>query len=259
MNAPIKTLCLGLAALALSLAPAAACAQESSASESPNPNQGPRWLEEHRFRVDFQPIGMVLPEGRFSLGRHIPMHPVGFRADEYRQYLIPSYGLGGGWEIAGGVVGAQRLGPGGEALFCGFGVQKEIIGARKNRPAVSIGGYGMTGPHDHHSGSVYAVATHRLFYDDDHGIGFYMHGGGRFEIYGSDDYGDGTGIRPFVGFTLGLRRNFTLSADYSPSQPWEDQDTWSVRANVRVYKRFFVSGGIRSNGFRTEPFFGVSF
>jgi hypothetical protein len=50
-----------------------------------------------------------------------------------------------------------------------------------------------------------------------------------------------------------------LGAEISPKQAWERDLMFAVRANVRVYKRFGITGGIRNNGFDTHPFVGVSF
>ncbi|HTE17298.1 MAG TPA: hypothetical protein VK689_02825 [Armatimonadota bacterium] len=213
---------------------------------------------DYRLQLDWHPVGTVVPKGKLTFRNYIPMRPIGFRADRY-DLLGPTYGLGGGWEGTVGITGAERLGPGGYALFFGAGLQKQLISETRSRPAVSLGGYGMTGPHDHHGGSVYLAATKRVWGPGPRGTALFLHGGGKLELYDSDDYGNGTGIRPYVGATLALTRRVTLNGDFSPSQPWERANLYAVRGTYRVYKRLGITGGIRNNGYRTLPFIGVNF
>ena len=213
----------------------------------------------YRLQLDWHPVGVVVPKGQLTFRNYIRMRPLGFRADRYDLFFGPTYGLGGGWEATVGVTGAQRLGPGGNALFFGAGLQKQIIAETRSRPAVSLGGYGMTGPHDHHAGSFYLAGTKRVWGPGRRGAALFLHGGAKLELYDSDDYGDGTGIRPYAGATLALTRRITLTGEFSPSQPWERASPYTVRGTYLVYKRLGVSGGIRNNGYRTLPFIGVTF
>jgi hypothetical protein len=210
----------------------------------------------HRLQLDYNGVGYVVPKGKIRLSNYIRMHPAGFRADEYDMYLAPTYGLGAGWQVTAGVTGAERRGRGGNALFGGAGVQKQFVTESALRPAVSVGLYGMTG-HDHDSGVAYLAASKRVWTFGQQG--FYLHGGARFEAYDSDDYGDSTGIRPYFGATYAFGPRLSLGAEISPKQAWERDLMFAVRANVRVYKRFGITGGIRNNGFDTHPFVGVSF
>lgn len=214
-------------------------------------------MTKYRMQLDWHPIGGVVPEGKFRFTNFIRMHPVGFRADTYNLYFGPTYGLGDGWEVTAGVTGAQRLGPGGQALFFGGGVQKLLMKESKNRPALSLGGYGMTGPHDHQSGAIYLAGTKKVWGQGDRAL--FLHGGAKFELYDSDDYGDGTGIRPYAGAMLALSRRALLSGEFSPAQPWEETNVYAIRATYLIWRRVGLSGGIRNNGYETHPFVTVTF
>ena len=241
-------------AAALLAAPSAAFAQQGD-PEPPDPF-GDERLETYRLQLDWHPIGLVVPEGRFRFSDFLRMHPSGFRADEYSLYFSPTYGLGDGWEITAGVMGAERIGRGGNALFYGAGVQKQILRETASRPAVSVGAYGMTGPHDHHSGTLFLSSTKQVYARRSRAV--FLHGGVKFEAFDSDDYGNGTGVRPYVGATAALSRRMTISGEYSPEQPWEDTSMYAARVTYRFYKRFGVTGGIRNNGFENETFISVA-
>jgi len=210
----------------------------------------------HRLQLDYHGIGYVVAPGKIRLSNYIRMHPSGFRADTFDMLLAPTYGIRGGWEVTAGVTGAERRGKGGNALFPGVGVQKQFVTEAAGRPAISVGAYGMTG-HGHDSGTLYVAASKRLWVHGE--SAFYVHGGGKLEAYDGEDYGSGVGLRPYFGATYAWGRRFSLGAEVSPRQPWERDTMFAVRANVRVYKRFGLTGGIRNNGFDTHPFVGISF
>lgn len=247
--------CLFLSLL-LGGAGAAALADEpekEQASEDP-----PRHLSRHFRGLEFHPVGWTVADHRFRLTNLIRMQPPGFRADEFDQWFAPTIGLGKGWEATAGVTGAERIGAGGEALFYGAGVQKQIVTEQRGLPAVSIGAYGMAGPHDHVGGRLYLAATQRLLGNADSYYALDLHGGVKYERFDSDDYGSGSGVRPFIGATAPVGRRLFLSAEFSPSQSWQRTKMYSVGAIFRVYRRLGISGGIRNNGFRTHPFIGIS-
>lgn len=246
------------AALALGAALLTTFAPAARADEEPDSLDSSQWLNRNRIRLDWQQVAPVLPKGRLRFSSQIRMHPPGFRADTYDLLFAPTYGFANGWEATAGVTMAQRLGPGGNALFFGGGVQKEILRGKGWTPSVSLGGYGMAGPHDYQGGSLYLAATERLL-TTSQGLGIYFHGGARYEIFSSDDYGDHSGIRPYLGATIDYKKKYSISGDFSPRQSFEQRSMWSVRANVRVYKNLEVNGGIRSSGYRTHPFIGISF
>jgi hypothetical protein len=207
----------------------------------------------------YHPIGPVLERDKFRLTSYIPMQPSGFPADDFNHWLAPTFGIGAGWEITSGVTGAQRLGPGGEALFYGGGVQKQFITETRGRPAVSFGGYAITGPHHDYSDTAYLAGSKLVLGGRDRGYGVVLHGGVKFQTFGGNDYGSGSGVRPYVGASLGLRRRFFISTEFSPSQPWEREDLFSVEGTYLIYKSVGISGGIRSSGYRTLPFVGIVF
>lgn len=243
----------GFALLALLLtAPGIARADEAADAEAPYSNERTR---RYRLQLDWHPIGLVVPEGQLRLASLIRMHPSGFRADEYTLYLAPTYGLGDGWEVTAGVTGAERLGRGGNALFYGAGVQKQLLAESRSRPAVSVGVYGMTGPHSHHAGTLYLAATRELWSRGERKL--FLHGGGKYEFFDSDDYDSSTGVRPYAGTTVVITPRLFLGAEVSPPQPWETSTPYALRATVRVYRRFSISGGVRNNGFDTETFIGL--
>lgn len=242
----------GLLVSLLALPPSAGAQEEAPSLEAYSAQR----LVDYRLQLDWHPIGPVARKGQLLWGGHIPMHPSGFRADKYSLYFGPTYGLGDGWEVAAAVTGAQRIGRGGEALFYGLGVQKQLMSETRSRPVVSLGAYGMAGPHDHHTGTLYASATKQVWARGERAA--FLHGGAKFELYDSDDYGDSTGLRPYAGATLAFSRRLFLSGEFSPSQPWETANPYSVRATYRLHKWIGVSGGIRNNGFETQPFISLA-
>lgn len=250
MKTPLLALALGAAILA----PAAARADDAD----PNLLDSTHWLQRHRIDLEWGEVGPVVKKGKLDFTSQIRMHPAGFKADTYDLLVAPVYGFANGWEATAGVSMAQRLGPGGTAFFFGGGLQKEILRGEDWRPSVSLGGYGMFGPHDYQGGSVYLAATEKL-YSDKRGFGAYLHGGAKYELFSSDDYGDHSGVRPYTGLSLSYKRKYSLAAEWAPRQSFEQRDPWAVRAAVRVYKQFEISGGIRSSGYRTHPFIGFGF
>lgn len=252
----IRSKCLILSLLLLGGSSATVRADEP-AKEQPD-EASARHLSRYFRGLEFHPVGWTVPDHRFRFTNLIRMTPPGFRSDRFDQWFAPTVGLGKGWEATLGVTGAERLGSGGEALFYGAGIQKQVVTEHRGLPAVSVGAYGMAGPHDHQGGRLYVAATHRLLGSDESYYALDLHGGLKYELYDSDDYGSSSGIRPFVGVTAPVGRRVFLSADFSPSQAWQRTKMYSLGATVRVYKRFGVSGGIRNNGFKTHPFIGIS-
>lgn len=216
-------------------------------------------LRDYRIHLDYFPVGLVVPQGKLRFTELIPMHPAGFRANEYSMYLSPVYGLGDGWELTAGVTGAERLGRGGEALFGGLGVQKQLRKETHSLPAISLGVYGMTGPHEHHSGTFYAVGSKRVWGGEGRKFAVYLHGGVRYERFGSNDYGESSGVRPFGGITAAVSKHLFFTGELSPPQPWEIADVYSLRGIYLIHKSIGVSGGIRGDGYRTYPFAEVVF
>lgn len=236
--------------------PADANAGKAARTRRPHPFEA---LRDYRIHLEYFPVGMVVPEGKLRLTNLIPMHPAGFRANEYSMYLGPTYGLGDGWEVSAGVTGAQRLGPGGEAIFYGLGLQKQLRKETRRLPAVSIAAYGMTGPHEHHSGSFYLVGSKQVWGDAARRRAIYLHGGLRYERFGSNDYGEGSGVRPFGALTVAASRHTYFTGEISPPQPWEVADVYALRATYLIHKSIGLSGGIRGDGYRTYPYIEVTF
>jgi hypothetical protein len=216
---------------------------------------------ENRLRLSFHPVAPVVAKGEFHFTHPLSMHPAGFRADEYSHYLSPTYGLGDGWEIGAALTGAERIGAGGKAIFYGLGVQKQLLYETKRRPSLSIGGYGMMGPHDHNTGNLYLVATKQVWKSSSGPQALFLHGGVKGEFFSSDDYKDDAGVRPFFGMNFTVTRRFFLGAEVAAKQDWERETMWALKGTylVSVKKhKFGISGGIRNNGYETQPFVGLS-
>ncbi len=228
---------------------------EETQAEAPDERGTQDYLADYRIQLDWNPLGVTIPGQRFRFSNFIPMHPAGFRGDFYQRFFAPTYAVGRGWEVTAGVTGAERLGPGGTALFYGAGFQKQFITESRSRPGVSFGAYGMFGPHNHNSGTLFLATSKKLWGRKDRAV--FLHAGGRLETYGSDDYGSGTGLRPYVGTSFAFSRRAFLSAEFSPRQPWDRANMYSARLAVRLYRGFGIQGGIRSNGYRTLPFIGI--
>lgn len=247
--------CVFVAALvAALLAPHAAQAQASK----PAP-EDPDYWRQYQLGLEYDPIGYTIKPNRFLFSGYTPMQPAGFRSDKYSHYFNPAYGLGDGWEATLGVTGAEAIGAGGEAIFYSGGVQKQLVRESGWRPAVSVGGYGYVGPHEHHGGTAYVVGSKRLW----RGIGgsqaLFGHAGLKMETWDASRLDGSTGLRPFVGANVGLTRRVFLSLDFSPRQAWQVSNPYSLGATVLVYKSVGVSGGVRNNGYRTEPFLSLTF
>lgn len=213
-------------------------------------------LDRFRLQLDFHPIGKNLPAGKFRYNNLLRPHPAGFRADSFSMYFAPTYGVTERLEVSLGVTGAERIGPGGEALFYGGGAQYQIARERRGMPAVAAGFTAMTGPHDHNDGSLYLAATRTVRRRESSGL--FLHGGVKLNAYESDDYGSSAGVRPYGAVTAVLNRRVTVSGEIAPPQPWEKAVKYAVRATVMIGKNYGLSGGIRGNGYRTSPFLGLS-
>lgn len=240
----------------------AATPMAARAADDEETVQQERITRANRLRLQYHPIAPVIPKSSLRFSTLIPMHPSGFRADEFNQYLSPVYGLGDGWEISASATGAERIGRGGEAIFGGLGVQKQLWKERGGRPGLSIGGYGMRGPHNHTSGNLYLVASKRVWSSDSRKQSLFLHGGLKGEFFTSDDYKDDGGVRPFFGVNYTLSPRFFISAEVAPKQAWERDDMWALQGTflVRLRKNLVgVSGGIRNNGYETHPFVGLVF
>jgi hypothetical protein len=222
-----------------------------------------------RIRLEFHPVAPAVPKGDFRLTKLTPMQPAGFRASDINHYLSPVYGLGDGFQIAAGLTGLDRVGPDDEALFGGFGIQKQLIGETPGRPAVSIGGYGMWGHDEHQSGTLYLTGTKSIWQNRDRGMGAVLTAGVKGELFDiGDPHGrarrfdtDGTGVRPFVGMNIALSRRVVVSGEFSPEQPWQKDDMFALRGTYlfRIKGHTVgVTGGIRNTGYLTDTFVGVT-
>jgi hypothetical protein len=252
----LAALCLAGPAAAQTPSPQTQPDAKPAPESKPAPETKKRTADDYRLRLEYHPIGTVVRKGKLRLSNVPRMHPAGFRADDFSFYPSPTYGLGDGWQVSAGVTGAERIGRGGNALFYGLGLQKLLLEETDGRPAISLGAYGMVGPHSHGTGNVYLSATKQVWNRGKHAV--FVHGGGKFEFFDGDDYGSGTGLRPYVGLTYLLGRRYSLVAEYSLSQPWQRDDMWAVRATALVYRSLGVSGGFRNNGFDTHGFIGLT-
>jgi hypothetical protein len=229
---------------------------EASRSKSESSDTSGNALQRYPLGLEFHPIGAVLPKGKIRFTNFIPMQPAGFHADEFEHWLAPTYGLGEGWEVTAGFTGAQRIGPGGNALFYGAGIQKQFVKESSRLPAVSIGAYGMFGPHDQHNETVYLAATKRVWHSGPRAL--FLDAGAKLETFDGNDYGSDTGVRPYFGATLGLTSRLFLIGEISPSQDWQPANMYSVQVNYQAWRHLGVAVGLRNNGYKTHPFFGVS-
>lgn len=220
------------------------------------------YSRDYRIDLDFHPVAPVVPGGKLRMTGLIPLRPIGFRADELGFSFNPTYGLGDGWEATAGFQRASRQGPGDNAFFWGGGVQKQFAREGRARPALSIGGFGVTGPHDQLGGSLYLVGSKRLAGSGRLGNLLLAHAGVKLDAFNGDDYGDGAGVRPFVGVSSALRKQLFFTGELSPGQPWEPETVFSLRLTYRFHVRghaLDLTGGIGNIGYRTLPFFGVTF
>ena len=62
-----------------------------------------------------------------------------------------------------------------------------------------------------------------------------------------------------MGAVVGIRKRLYFKFEVSPPQPWEVTDMYSISASYKVWKFINLNGGVRSNGYRTEPFIGFGF
>ena len=259
MRFPLWT--YGTVLTALLLVPQGVCAQDGPRRipEAADEINSPEYWRDYRVGLEYHPIGAVVPKGRLRISGYTPMQPAGFRASDLELRLNPTYGLGHGWEVTAGTTVAERLGRGGRAFFYGAGVQKQLAKETRTRPSLSLGGYGMIGVRNHKSGSVYAAASKRVLGGNAASYAVFLHGGAKFEGYDGDDYGSGTGLRPYLGATLTLHRRFAINAELSPSQPWQRDDMFAVRGTYLVYRSIGITGGIRNAGYNTTSFVGLVF
>ncbi|HEU4754889.1 MAG TPA: hypothetical protein VFU47_17405, partial [Armatimonadota bacterium] len=165
--------------------------------------------------LDFHPTAYALPVGRLRFSSLSPLYPAGFRASDLSNYVTGGYGLADGWSGYAGVTGADRVGSPGTATFFGGGVKRRFVTETDSRPAIALGVYGMAGPHDHRSGNLYLTASKRVWSGKGHRA-LFLHGGLKLESFDGEDYGSGTGIRPFVGTAYSLNPWAYLSAEFSP-------------------------------------------
>jgi hypothetical protein len=217
--------------------------------------------QENRLRLEYHPVAPALAKGDLHFGSPLAMQPAGFRADKFTHYLSPTYGLGDGWEVGAALTGAQRIGAGGEAMFYGLGIQKQLMRERRGLPSLSIGGYGMMGPHSHDTGNLYLVATKKLWKSSSGPQSIFLTGGVKGEFFSSDDYKDDSGVRPFFGANFTVTTRFFVSGEVAAKQDWERDTMWALKGtylvSIKKYK-LGVSGGIRNNGYETQPFVGIS-
>lgn len=248
-------------ALILALTPTRpAAAQDRTADAEPPANL--LYWEELRPQLEYHPIGMVLPKGKLRFINLLRMHPAGFQADEIDPFISPTYGLGGGWQATIGSAWAERLGPGGSALFYGAGIQKQLVYEGRSKPAVSVGAYGMFGPGSYQGGTLFLSATKLAVGAPGKRFALFLDAGAKLQTYDSDDYGSSTGIRPYVGATVAVGRRFFIVTEFSPNQPWAPEDMVVVRGTyvVRIKGQTIgVSGGVRNVGYGSHGFVGLTF
>jgi hypothetical protein len=227
--------------------------QTPSAKAAPKEQSEQQWVSEHVSLV-LLPSAYVLRKGRFAVGGPVNMTPAGFPASTYSLYPNLVYGLSQRTEVAFGVTGAERLGPGGQAIFYNLGLQHLLIPETRRRPAVSVGGYGFLGPHSHNGGAAYVVAS-RQFTPHASPRGVFGHLGLELQSFTNSD--SSTAVQPFIGANYVWTRRLRFAAEFRPHMVWEDTNLYSLQAIVLVKKRFGVSGGLRNNGYETHPFIGL--
>jgi hypothetical protein len=237
-------LLLGLVALA---------GQPAGGQAKPDPGKPDAgWVSQH-VDLDQLPVAYTVRSGRFAIGSAMRLTPAGFPADTYARYPDLAYGLTDRTELSLGVTGAQRLGPGGEAIFYNLGLQHVLLRGAPNVPALAVGGYAFAGPHDHNGGAVYLVASHQLSRRPYPGA-VIAHLGLLLQGYSGND--SSAAPRPFVGANYVATPRFQLSAEFRPRMPWEYANVYSLRGVVLVTRRYGFDGGLRSNGYRVHPFIG---
>src|SRR5262249_37471616 len=120
--------------------PVLAAASQPPAKSPDVPNDpGLDYWRDHRVGLDFHPGGYTVYSPGFRFSSLIPMHPAGFPADDYSG-LTPldtgfGYALGHGLEVQFDAVDTERIGPGGSAIFYGFGLQKQLLRESRSLPA----------------------------------------------------------------------------------------------------------------------------
>lgn len=222
-------------------------------AQAASPQPESRWASEH-VDLNMLPVAYVVRRGHLSVGGPVTMTPAGFAADTYSLYPALAYGITARTEAMFGVTGAERLGPGGEAVFYGLGLQHALLLGNHRLPALSLGGYGFVGPKDHHGGAVYLVASRQLTrYPYPRGV--FGHLGVELQTFANS--GSSTGVQPFIGANYVWNRRVRFSGEFRPSMPWEHANLYSLRAVVLVTRKIGISGGLRNNGYRTHPFIGI--
>jgi hypothetical protein len=223
------------------------------------PVEGPDYWRGYDVELEMHPVGYSLRRPGLVFTRLMPIQPSGYPSDRFSYYLSPVYGLGRGLQVTAAVTGAEALGPPGEALFYGLGLQQQLLdpGADWRRPALSVGITGYQGPRDESGGTLYLAGSARVSGAEGRPQALFLHAGLKGQLT-HGDLGASTGIRPFVGTTVAFTRRLFVSGEFSPPQPWERSHVYAVRATVKLYRRFGISGGIRNNGYRTSPFIRLS-
>lgn len=237
------------------------------ADDKSNDNEAvPEAWRAYRARLDLHPVGYTLHKRRLKLDNLVPLHPAGFAARSTSSYPGPIMAIADGLEAFVSVSSAvpfsqPHTGFLAGRFFYGGGLQKQLTGdAEMTKPALSIGGYGYTGPKSMNGATGYAVASHRLWQKPESAdVALFGHLGVKVENF-SNTITDSTGIRPFAGGNVALSRIVFLRGEFSPRQSWEFEHQFSAKAILLVYKRKYgISLGVQGNGYRTYSTIDVAF
>jgi hypothetical protein len=239
------------AVLLLALSPSARGQAQSAQREKEQ--QEASWASQH-LDLDLLPVAFVVRPGRLSIGGPVNLTPAGFPASTYSLYPNLLYGITPRTEAAFGVTGAERLGPGGQALFYMFGLQHLLVPETRRLPTISLGGYGFLGPHDHNGGAAYLVASRQLT-GHAYPRGVFAHLG--VELQGFSNADSSAALQPFLGANYVWNRRVRFSTEFRPRMPWERANLYSLRAVILLNRRFGVAGGLRNNGYQTHPFISL--
>jgi hypothetical protein len=218
----------------------------SSASEA-------RWIASH-VNLDLLPSAYAVLHHRFDIGSKINMPPIGVPASRYSVYPDIEFAPTPRTVLALGAATADRLHAGGSPVYYTVGIQHQFLAETHRLPAVAVGGYGLVGPHDHHGGAAYVVASRQLTSHGDH-RGAFVHAGVLVQTFSGE--GSGTDAQPFLGADYVWNRRMRFSGEYRPKMSWEASDPYTLRGVFMVTRQFGFSAGYRQNGYRAEPFIGI--
>jgi hypothetical protein len=146
--------------------------------------------------LDLLPSAYGVMGHRFDLGNKINMPPIGVPASRYTVYPDIEFAPAPRTVLALGATTAKPLYRGGSPVCYTIGIQQQLMSETHRLPAVAVGGYGLLGPHDHHGGAAYVVASRQFTAQGDH-RGVFLHAGLLVQTYSGE--GSGTDARPFLG------------------------------------------------------------